>query len=172
MTERGKNPQQAAGFIERGDKFMEIKDYWKAFTAYNEAGELDLTNSIAWKKRADALEEWIGIKDLQRIAGFIEQGDKFMKSKDYEKAFTAYQEATRLDPNNSSAQKKSLSALERLLEITDIQIAAALIERGNKFIEDKEYWKAFVAYGQATQFDLTNSIIWEKRLDALEKWLS
>jgi tetratricopeptide (TPR) repeat protein len=59
MAERGKDPQQAAAFIERGDKFMEIKDYGKAFAAYNEAGELDLTNSIAWEKRADALKKWL-----------------------------------------------------------------------------------------------------------------
>jgi tetratricopeptide (TPR) repeat protein/S1-C subfamily serine protease len=143
-------------YSERGNAYMQLKDYKQAINDYTQAIQLNPKNADYYAIRGGIyflLEEYKqGIDDLtqaiqldhKKATYYSMRGNTYVLLKDYKQAINDYSQAIQLDTKNASYYAN----------------------RGNTYVLLKEYKQAINDYSQAIQLDPKNANYYASRGDA------
>ncbi|HKA33190.1 MAG TPA: tetratricopeptide repeat protein [Candidatus Binatia bacterium] len=183
-------PQDADDFVDRGNTYLDRRDYDHAIVEYNRAIELDPKNGSAFFYRAWARgdkKEYDGaVDDYTRYielnpndaAAFNNRGNIYRDRKDYDLGLQDYTRAVELNPKYALAfynrgvlyaQKKDY---DRAIRDYDESIrlnprySAAYNNRGNAYRDKKEYDRAIQDYSEAIRITPTYAAAFNNRASA------
>lgn len=155
------------GFLAAGDQALTSEDYATAKTSFEKALDLFPEEEYPKTKIAEiekvlgdlAAEEAAAAELKAKYEAAIKEGDKAMKSEDFDAAKTAYQGASDLKPDEEYP-KTQLSQIESMLaEQRSAEEAAAALEqdyndaiaKGDDHMGKKEFQLAITAYQRAVE---------------------
>ncbi len=138
--------------ISKGDKAFETANYPLALTSFQEALAIKPTEQYP----QDKIAEINAVVAAQKVAdekynSAVNNGDQLFAAKEYDKATTAYTEATELKKNEKYPQDQ-LAKINKILNeerSTDENYAQAITEGDNNFAEQK-FDQAIASYKKAT----------------------
>jgi len=182
------NPQYEDAWFYKGDAFYRLSKFDEAIQAFNkitnpeieevaEAASIDVLDPQLEGK----LEENRQNRQKKLYLAWYLKGDALRyQEKDYE-AVQAYDEAIRLDPNNTAAwiskgnalyeeemYDEAVQAYDKAIEL-DPDDTSTWISKGDALYSqgEYEYDDAIRAYDEATKLDPDNDYAWEKKGNAL-----
>jgi tetratricopeptide (TPR) repeat protein/tRNA A-37 threonylcarbamoyl transferase component Bud32 len=170
-------PDNPAVYNERGNAWLDRKDYDRSMRDYDEAIRLDSGYSVAFANRGDA---WYAKKDYERairdydealrldpklVTALVTRGNTRYAKKDYDPAIRDYDEAIRIDPKLAMAfvgrgnvwremkdYDQAVRDYDEALRV-DPSFASAFFGRGNVWYDKKDYDRAIRDYDAALRLD-------------------
>jgi len=146
-----------ADFLAKGDKAMSSSDYEDAVLNYQAALDLKPDDGGVKAKLGDAQTKWDQFKAQQQLeadySAALDAGDGFMRTEEYDKAVSKYEEALKLRPEEGYP-KDQIEKAQKIIEEIEANKAKQeqfneIMSEADKLVSEEEFSQAIAKYEEA-----------------------